>query len=60
MIRVWFVMKKNLFDYINAHVVELVLDGALDIAIGVHVPEVFALQVEYLYVADGLCFRCKL
>ena len=60
MIRVWFVMKKNLFDHINARVVELVLDGALDIAIGVHIPEVFALQVEYLCASDCVCFRCKL
>ncbi len=39
---------------------ELVLDGALDIACGIHASEVFALQIEYLCVADGLCFRCKL
>ena len=64
-------MKKNLFYgnalhcraelyHINACAMELVLDGALDIACGIYVSEEFALHVENLCASDCVCFRCKL
>ena len=38
---------------------ELVLDGALDIACGIYVSEEFALHVENLCASDCVCFQCK-
>ena len=38
---------------------ELVLDGALDIACGIHASEEFTLHIENLRAADSACFCCK-